>query len=54
MERFNLYVTDNKGNRLFNVGIVTDKTEQWVKEEVERLNSLILKDKDKEYRYEEI
>ncbi len=52
MERFNIYANNEKGNRLFNLGITTDKTEEWVKEEVERLNNL---DNDYvTYGYEEI
>ena len=54
MERFNIYANDIKGSRLFNLGIITDKTEEWVKEEVSRLNTLILKDENVTYGYEEI
>ena len=54
MERFNIYANDIKGNRLLNLGITTDKTEEWVKEEVSRLNTLILKDENVTYGYEEI
>ena len=54
MERFNIYANNEKGNRLFNLGIITDKTEEWVKEEVSRLNAVILKDETVTYGYEEI
>ena len=54
MERFNIYANNEKGNRLFNLGIITDETEEWVKEEVSRLNTLILKDENVTYGYEEI
>ena len=53
MEKYNIFANDLQGGfRIFNLGITIDKTEEWVKAEVERLNSL-----DKEdvvYKYEEV
>lgn len=52
MDRYNIFANSKDGYRAFNLGITIDKTEEWVKEEVERLNNL-----DNEhvtYGYEEI
>ncbi len=53
MNRYNIYANNTlHNNRAFNLGITTDKTEQWVKEEVERLNNLA--NPEVVYFYEEV
>ena len=49
---YNIYANNMLSNRVLNLGITTDKTEEWIKEEVERLNSI--KNPDVVYFYEEI
>ena len=52
MERYNIYANNTLSNRAFNLGITVGKSEEWVKEEVERLNSLA--NPDVVYFYEEV
>ena len=52
VERYNIYANNMLSNRVFNLGITIDKTEEWVRAEVERLNDL--KNPDVVYFYEEV
>ena len=52
MNRYNIYANNMLSNRAFNVGITIDKSEEWVKAEVERLNSFI--NPNVIYFYEEV
>ena len=52
MERYNIYANNMLSNRVFNLGITINKTEEWVRAEVERLNGL--KNPDVVYFYEEV
>ena len=48
---FNIYTVDLEDSRMFNVGLVKDKTEEWVQSEVERLN---MTTEEFSYEYEEV
>ena len=48
---FNIYIVTIGGTRMFNVGLVKNKTEEWVQSEVKRLN---MTTEEFSYEYEEV